>query len=51
MTMLRKILKFIDSLSEHAGSLGKWFAFLLVLIGSFDAIARALFQCSYHLGV
>ena len=44
MTILKKILKFIDSLSEHAGSLGKWFAFLLVLIGSFDAIARHFFN-------
>ncbi len=40
MVILKKILKIIDSLSMTAGSVGKWFAFLLVLVGSYDAIAR-----------
>jgi TRAP-type mannitol/chloroaromatic compound transport system permease small subunit len=44
MTILKKILKFIDSMSEMAGSVGKWFAFLLVLVGSFDAISRHFFN-------
>ncbi|MBN2050179.1 MAG: TRAP transporter small permease subunit [Spirochaetales bacterium] len=44
MTVVRKILKFIDTLSETSGRLGKWFAFLLVLIGSFDAISRHFFD-------
>lgn len=44
MTILVKLLKFIDWLSETSGSIGKWFAFLLVLIGSFEAIARHFFN-------
>ena len=44
MVILKKILKTIDSLSMTAGSVGKWFAFLLVLVGSYDAIARHFFN-------
>lgn len=44
MTILVKLLKFIDWLSETSGSIGKWFAFLLVLVGSFEAIARHFFN-------
>ncbi|MFH1155300.1 MAG: TRAP transporter small permease subunit [Pseudomonadota bacterium] len=44
MTILTKLLKFIDLLSETSGSLGKWFAFLLVLVGSFEAISRHFFN-------
>ena len=44
MTVLSKILKFIDRLSETSGSVGKWFAFLLVLVGSYEAIARHFFN-------
>jgi TRAP-type mannitol/chloroaromatic compound transport system permease small subunit len=44
MAILTKILKFIDWLSETSGSLGKWFAFLLVLVGSYEAIARHFFN-------
>lgn len=44
MVILKKILKIIDSLSMTAGSVGKWFAFLLVLVGSYDAIARHFFN-------
>lgn len=44
MTILKKILKTIDACSEMAGSVGKWFAFLLVLVGSFDAISRHFFN-------
>jgi TRAP-type mannitol/chloroaromatic compound transport system permease small subunit len=44
MTILTKLLKSIDWLSETSGSIGKWFAFLLVLVGSFEAIARHFFN-------
>ena len=44
MTILTRILKIIDSMSEKAGSVGKWFAFLLVLVGSYDAISRHFFN-------
>lgn len=44
MTSLIKMLKFIDWLSEKSGAIGKWFAFLLVLIGSFETIARHFFN-------
>lgn len=44
MTIVRSILKGIDAASEFAGSVGKWFAFLLVLVGSFDAISRHFFN-------
>lgn len=44
MVILKKILKTIDSLSMTAGSVGKWFAFLLVLAGSYDAISRHFFN-------
>ena len=44
MAILTKILKFIDLLSEKSGSVGKWFAFLLVLVGSYDAISRHFFN-------
>lgn len=44
MTILKKILKVIDSMSEMSGSIGKWFAFLLVLVGSYDAVSRHFFN-------
>jgi len=44
MTVLKKILKLIDSISEIAGSIGKWFALLLVLVGAYDTIARHFFN-------
>ena len=44
MAVLTKILRIIDFLSEKAGSVGKWFAFLLVLVGSYDAISRHFFN-------
>ncbi|HHC24979.1 MAG TPA: TRAP transporter small permease subunit [Desulfobacterales bacterium] len=44
MTVLTKLLKSIDWLSETSGSIGKWFAFLLVLIGAYEAIARHFFN-------
>ena len=44
MTVLRKLLKFIDLLSEKAGAVGKWFAFLLVLVGAYETISRHFFN-------
>jgi len=44
MTILRKILRGIDSISEHAGSWAKWFAWLLVLVGAYDTIMRHFFN-------
>ena len=44
MAVLIKLLKFIDWLSEKSGQLGKWFALLLVLVGSFETIARHFFN-------
>lgn len=44
MTIVAKILKYIDFLSEKAGALGKWFAFLLVLVGAYETISRHFFN-------
>jgi TRAP-type mannitol/chloroaromatic compound transport system permease small subunit len=41
---LIKALKLIDSASEGLGRIGKWSAFLLVLVGSYDTIARHFFN-------
>lgn len=44
MTILIKTLQIIDLLSEKAGQIGKWFAFLLVLVGAYETIARHFFN-------
>ncbi len=44
MNVLKKILKSIDLLSEKSGAVGKWFAFLLILVGTYDTIARHFFN-------
>lgn len=44
MSTVIKLLKFIDWLSEKSGAVGKWFALLLVLVGSFETIARHFFN-------
>jgi TRAP-type mannitol/chloroaromatic compound transport system permease small subunit len=44
MSILSRILRAIDRVSELAGHIGKWFALLLVLVASFDAIARHFFN-------
>lgn len=44
MSVILKLPRYIDRLSEGAGALGKWFAFLLVLIGSYEAISRHFFD-------
>lgn len=38
-----RLPRYIDRLSEISGSIGKWFAFLLVLIGSYETISRHFF--------
>ncbi len=43
MAIIRWILKFIDSLSEAAGSVGKWFALVLVFAGTYETISRHFF--------
>jgi len=43
MTIIRRILKFIDSLSEASGKVGKWFAVALVVVGTFETVSRHLF--------
>ena len=44
MSVLLKSLKFIDTLSEKAGAIGKWFAFLLVLVGTYETVSRHFFN-------
>jgi TRAP-type mannitol/chloroaromatic compound transport system permease small subunit len=43
MSIILKLPRYIDRLSEGAGALGKWFAFLLVLIGSYETVSRHFF--------
>ncbi len=44
MSILTRVLKVIDRISETAGQVGKWFALLLVSVAAFDAIARHFFN-------
>jgi TRAP-type mannitol/chloroaromatic compound transport system permease small subunit len=43
MPALRKILKFIDRVSEWSGHTGKWAALLLVLVGTYETVSRQFF--------
>ncbi len=43
MTIIRMILRFIDRLSDLSGSIGKWFALVLVFVGTFETVSRHLF--------
>ncbi|MCD6363482.1 MAG: TRAP transporter small permease subunit [Synergistetes bacterium] len=40
MAVLRKVLRTIDYISECSGRWAKWFAWVLVLVGSYDTIMR-----------
>jgi TRAP-type mannitol/chloroaromatic compound transport system permease small subunit len=40
----KKLPKYIDWISLKSGAVGKWFAFLLVLIGAYETIARHFFN-------
>lgn len=44
MPFFKKLPKYIDYLSLTSGSIGKWFAFLLVLVGSYETISRHFFN-------
>jgi TRAP-type mannitol/chloroaromatic compound transport system permease small subunit len=44
MPTLKRILKFIDQLSEWSGGIGKWFALLLVLVGTYETVSRHFFN-------
>ncbi len=44
MTILKTTLNIVDSASEYAGSLAKWCAWILVLVGAYDTIARHFFN-------
>lgn len=44
MTFLKTLLKIIDTLSENAGSIARWCAWVLVLAGAYDTIARHFFN-------
>ena len=44
MTFLRRLPRMIDRLSLFSGAVGKWFAFLLVLIGTFETVSRHFFN-------
>jgi len=43
MAIIRSVLKFVDSLSELSGSVGKYFALVLVGVGTFETISRHVF--------
>lgn len=43
MPALTSTLKFIDRLSTWSGNVGKWFAFLLVLVGTYETVSRHFF--------
>jgi len=44
MSGLKRLVRFIDSISELSGSIGKWFALLLVLAGTYETVARHFFD-------
>ncbi len=44
MSGLKRTLGIIDSISELSGSVGKWFALLLVLAGTYETVARHFFN-------
>lgn len=44
MTILRKFITLVDTISEKSGQFAKWFALLLVFVGSYDTIVRHFFN-------
>lgn len=50
MNALKQILRSIDWISETSGRIGKWCALLLVLVGSYDTIARHVFNAPTEWG-
>ncbi len=43
MAIIRMVLKFVDSLSELSGRIGKYFALVLVGVGTFETVSRHVF--------
>ena len=52
---MRKVLKLVDSTSEWAGNVARWFGLLLVLVVVYDVIARYVFDSptvwGYEVGI
>jgi len=44
MSSLKRLVNTIDSISELSGSIGKWFALLLVLAGTYETVSRHFFN-------
>ena len=44
MSSLKKLLKFIDTVSEASGWVAKWFALVLVFAGTYEAVSRHFFD-------
>jgi TRAP-type mannitol/chloroaromatic compound transport system permease small subunit len=44
MSRLKRVVTVIDSISEFSGSVGKWFALLLVLAGTYETVSRHFFN-------
>ncbi len=43
MSIILKLPRYIDRLSEASGAFGKWFAVVLVAVGSYETISRHFF--------
>jgi TRAP-type mannitol/chloroaromatic compound transport system permease small subunit len=43
MAIMRMVLKGIDRMSDLSGSVGKWFALVLVFVGTFETVSRHIF--------
>lgn len=50
MKALKTLVRYIDVASEASGQLGKWCAVLLVLVGSYDTVARHVFNAPTEWG-
>lgn len=44
MSIVIRFLKTVDWLSEQSGQIGKWFALVLVFVGSYETISRHFFN-------
>lgn len=44
MVILKNIVRIIDTLSKYSGLSARWLAWLLVLVGAYDTIARHFFN-------
>jgi TRAP-type mannitol/chloroaromatic compound transport system permease small subunit len=52
---MRKVFRVIDSISEGAGGIARWFGLLLVLVVVYDVVARYVFDAptiwGYEVGI